>query len=238
MFGMALRRDAHDTAAAAEPCDDVEIPVLVKRQALRTTQPAIEHMDFAVLRDAIHAVVAGGGRPAHVEFAAGVKREMIRGDRGLQRGEHKNFTLRADLENCAAAVADKQIAFRIESYSGGDAHALDPLFAAAVGGDAINCSVMTAGNKQIAFCSQRKPGGIHQRSNEGLHSVAGVDFVEGGRHALATRSAERTINISPGVPPWIDYRMQVVGDLESEGHPEWLPFALRIHHLHRPALAV
>src|SRR5260370_38024335 len=38
MVGMALRRDAHDTAAAAERCDDVESPVLVKRQALRTTQ--------------------------------------------------------------------------------------------------------------------------------------------------------------------------------------------------------
>src|SRR5260370_7211019 len=116
MFGMALRRDAHDTAAAAERCDDVEIPVVVKRQALRTTQPAIEHMHFAVLRDAIHAVVAGGGRPAHVEFAAGVKREMIRGDRGLQPGEHKNFTLWADLENCAPPVPDKPIPFQLPSY--------------------------------------------------------------------------------------------------------------------------
>src|SRR6266481_9636426 len=93
MFGMALRRDAHDTAAAAERCDDVEIPVLVKRQALRPTQPAIEHMHFAVLRDAIDAVVAGGGRPAHVEFAAGVKREMIRGDRGFFFSSKRRHTI-------------------------------------------------------------------------------------------------------------------------------------------------
>ena len=110
-FGVALRRDADDAAAAAERGDDIEIFVLIEGEALRAAEAAIEDVDFAVLGDAIDAVVAGGGGAADVEFAAWMEREMIRGDGRLERGEDENFALGADLENGAAAVADEQISF-------------------------------------------------------------------------------------------------------------------------------
>src|ERR1700676_2432601 len=138
MFGVTLGRNAHDPAAPTERGDHIEIFVLVKRQALRPAQSAIKDMHLAVLRDAIDAVIARGGRAADVKFAAGVKRQVIRGDGRLQRGEHKNFALGTDLENRAAAISDKQISFWIKGQSGGDAHAFDPLLAAAVRRGAIN----------------------------------------------------------------------------------------------------
>src|SRR5260370_7105432 len=85
---------------------DVEIGVAIERQALRTPEPAIENMHVAASRDAIHAIIAGSSRPGDVQIAARMKRQVIRGERRLQRGEHKNLTAGADFENRSTAIAD------------------------------------------------------------------------------------------------------------------------------------
>src|SRR5580704_5121691 len=162
VLGVTLGRDAHDAAATAEGGDDVQIFVLIEREALRPAEAAIEDVHFAVLGDAIDTVVTGGGRPAHVQFTAWVEGEMISGDGRFESGEDEDFALRTDLENRAAAVSDKQVAFRIEGEAGGDAHAFDPLLAAAVGRDAIDGAVMASGNEQVTFCVEREACGVHQ----------------------------------------------------------------------------
>src|SRR5437899_4899045 len=175
MFGMTLGSDANDAAAAAKGGDDKEILVLVEGEALRAAEAAIEDMDFAILGDAIDAVIAGRGGAADVEFAAWVEGEVVGGDGWLESGEDENFALRADFENGAAAVADKEIAFCIEGEAGGNAHAFDPLFAAAVVRNSIDGAVVAAGNEEVAVRAEREAGGIDERCDEGFYVIAGVD---------------------------------------------------------------
>src|SRR5579859_816548 len=238
VLGVALGRDANDAAAATERGHDEEVSVLVEGEALRAAEAAIEDVDFAVLGDAIDAVVTGGGGAADVEFAAWMESEVIGGEGGLERGEDEDFALRADFENGAAAVADEQIASCIEGDAGGDPHAFDPLFAAAVGSDAIDGAVVAAGNEEVAACVERQAGGIYKRSDEGFHGVAGIDFVERDGNTLAARPAEGHVNVSLGIYRGIADRMQVVGDLESQGHGKRLAFALRTYNLDGAAVGV
>ena len=93
---------------------------------------------------------------------------MVSGDGRLERGEDKNLPVGADLENGAAAVADKEVALGIEGDSGGDAHAFHPKLRAAVGGDAMNGAVIAAGDVEHAGRVQSQPGGIHEFGDEGL----------------------------------------------------------------------
>src|SRR5208283_2188954 len=144
MFGMTLGRDAHDAAVPAEGSDHEEIAVLIEGETLRAAKAAIEDVYFAILIDAIDAVVTGGGGAADVEFAAGMEGEMVGGEGGFQRRKDKNLAVRADFENGAAAVADEKISLGVKGEAGGNAHALDPLLAAAVGSDAVNCAVVAA----------------------------------------------------------------------------------------------
>src|SRR6202021_2317060 len=101
-----LRRDANDAPASAVRSRNVQISLAVKRQPLRTSEPAKERADFAALRDAVDAVIAGSRRPGHIQIAVRMKREVICGERRLDSGKHKNFAACTDFENCPASVAD------------------------------------------------------------------------------------------------------------------------------------
>src|SRR5260370_31285987 len=138
---------------------DVEIGVAIERQALRTPEPAIENMHVAASRDAIHAIIAGSSRPGDVQIAARMKRQVIRGERRLQRGEHKNLTAGADFENRATAIADIKIFRVIEGDARGDAHAFNPLLGAAIRRDPVNGAVVAAGYREVALSSERQPRG-------------------------------------------------------------------------------
>src|SRR5260370_8220593 len=127
---------------------DVEVGVAVERQALRAPEPAIENMHVASWRDAVNAIVAGSGRAGDIQIAARMKCQVIRGERRLQRGEHKNFTAGADFENRAAAIADVKIFRVIEGDACGDAHAFNPLLGAALPPDAVNAALASAGDHE------------------------------------------------------------------------------------------
>src|SRR5260370_11701913 len=97
---------------------------------------------------------------------------------------------------------------------------------------------MAAGNEEIALCVERQACGIYERSDKRLHGVAGINLVERNRNPLAARAAESDINIPGGIHCWMADRMQVVGDLESDGDRERLAFALRVHDLDGVAVGV
>src|ERR1700736_1513979 len=101
---------------------------------------------------------------------------MIGGERRLQGGKNKNFAAGTDFKNCSAAIADVKIFLLVEGDSGGHAHALDPLLAAAVGSDAMDCAVVAAGNEQITGFVHGQAGGIDQRGDKGLDAVVGGYF--------------------------------------------------------------
>ena len=134
------------------------------------------------------------------------------------RCKHKNLAAGADLENCAAAVANVEIAVRVERDPCGDAHAFDPLLGAAFGCDAMNGAVIAAGDKKISRAIESEPAGIHQRSDERLHAVVRGDFIERNGNALAARAGERDVNVAFIVHRGIRDRMQVIRDLQSDMH--------------------
>src|SRR5216683_1723658 len=168
-IGLSLPRDPHDAATPSVRGRHIEISVAIQSQALRPPEATEENAHIAALRDFVDAVKTGGRRPGNVQIAAGMKRQVISGDGGLERGKNKDLAARADLENRAAAVANVQIAVVIERDAGGDAHAFDPLLGAAIGRDAMYRSVVAAGDEQIAHAIERQAAGIHQRSDKRLH---------------------------------------------------------------------
>src|SRR4029077_7260667 len=195
---------------------DVKIRVAIKRQALWTPQPTIKHGNIAALRDAVHAIVTRSSRPGDVEVAARMKRQMIRGERRLQRGKHKNLAARADFENRAAAIADVKIFRVIKRNPGGDAHALNPLLGATLWSNAMDRAVVAAGNEKIAGAVDRQARWIDQRSDERLDAVVRRDFVKRNRNALSPRPAEGHINISVGIDCRIRLRMKIVRNLNVD----------------------
>src|SRR5271156_6485448 len=144
MLCVALGSDANDAAVASKRCGDIKIRVLIKCHALGSAQAAVKHMYFATLGDAVNAVIARGRWPGDVQLSAGMKRQVIGCHRRFQGGEHEDFALRADFENCSAAIAYEQISGTVEGQSSGDAHALDPFLRLAILGHAMNRSIMTA----------------------------------------------------------------------------------------------
>ena len=55
------------------------------------------------------AVEARRGGAGHIKVPVGPERQMVRGQRGFQRGKHEDLPARADFENRAAAVAHVEI---------------------------------------------------------------------------------------------------------------------------------
>ena len=106
----ALRRDANDAATPAvakrlhRDFRRDRTPALaagrVRERTSLTSPPCVMRYTRSI---------AGSGRAGHVQVAARMKRQVIRRDRRLHRGEHKNFAARADFENRSAAVADVKI---------------------------------------------------------------------------------------------------------------------------------
>jgi hypothetical protein len=193
---------------------------------LRAAQSAVEDVNFAALRNAIDAIVAGSRRSGNVQVATGMKHQMISGDGWFQGGKNENFALRADFENGAAAITDKQIPDTIERDAGGHAHAFNPLLRAAVGRDAMNSAVVAAGDEEVTVGSEGQAGRIDQRSDVGLHAVIRANLVKRNGNALAPRAAERDVNVAAGIDHWIRDRMKIVGDLKCHANGKgWLSFS-------------
>src|SRR5713101_2898265 len=161
-FGLRLRSDADDSALATKRAGDVEISLAIESQALRTAEAAEKCAEVAGGRNFVNAIETGSGWAGDVEISRGAEGKMIGGEGRFERGENENFTVGADFENCAAAIADVEIARIVERESGGDAHAFDPLHGMAVGGNAVDRAILAAGNEKIPIAIEGDAGGIHQ----------------------------------------------------------------------------
>jgi len=65
------RVDADHAFAAGDGGGHVQAALIVEGQALRTARPPIEDFHFAVARNAVNGIEAGGGGAGHVEIAVG-----------------------------------------------------------------------------------------------------------------------------------------------------------------------
>ena len=215
-----VRSEANDAAPAAERCRDVKIAEAIEGEALRASEAAEENADFAAGSDFVDAVEARCGGAGDVQIARGTEREMVRGERRLERGEDENFAVGANFENRAAAIAHVEAAGFVEREAGGDAHAFDPLHGAAVGRNAVNRAVVAAGNEKVAVMVNCEAGGIHQLGDERLHRVIRSDFVERDGNFLAALAAEGDVDVSFGVDGGAGDWMEIVGDLHAQRHRE------------------
>ncbi len=121
-----------------------------------------------------------------------------------------------DLENRAAAVADKKIADGIERDSGCGAHAFDPKLRAAVGRDPMDRAVIAAGDVEIPFAIERQARGIHQFGDERLYCIVRRDFVERDGNFLSALAAVGDVDVAFDVHGGIRDRVKIVGDLHAE----------------------
>src|SRR5580704_7461904 len=141
---------------------------------------------------------------------------MVCRERGFESRKYENFTVRADLENRSAAIADIEASRTIERDPRGRAHALDPLHRTAVGRNAMHGTVVAAGDEKVSAAVKYEAGRIHQLGDEWLHRVVRVNFVERNRNLLPALAAECDVDVSLGVDRGVAHRMEVVGDLHTE----------------------
>jgi hypothetical protein len=132
---------------------------------------------------------------------------VIGGDAGLKRGKDKSRALGVYLEYGAAAIADIEIAGRIEGNAGGDAESAGVQRGGAVGGEAVNSAVMAAGGEQRSLAIKREAAGIGQRAAPGGDGVIRVNAVDANRGFLAARAAERRPDVALGIERRITDRM-------------------------------
>ncbi len=234
---LRVRSEPDDAAAAAERCRDIKVAEAIEGEALRASEAAEENADFAAGSDFVNAVETRRRRAGDVQIAGGTEREMICGERGLERCEDENFAVGADFENRAAAIAHVEAASFVECEAGGDAHAFDPLHGATVGGNAVNCAVVAAGNEKVAVVVDCEAGGIHQLGDERLHGVIRGDFVERDGNFLAALAAEGDVDVSFGVDGGAGDWVEVVGDLHAERHWERSAFDAAHFHAHCAAFS-
>ena len=103
---------------------EVDAAVFGECEALGAAKSAIPGLSLAVGVDGPDGVVGVERGRGDKERAFGVDSEMVESDRGLKSRVDEDLALGIDLEDGAAAVAHKEVAFGVEGGSGGDPHAL------------------------------------------------------------------------------------------------------------------
>ncbi len=154
--------------------------------------------------------------PVTKNSPVGLNARVIGGDGRLERGEDENLAVRADLENRAAAISDEKIADGVERDARSDAHAFHPELRTAVGRDAMDGSIVAAGNVQVALAVQSQAGGIHEFGDERFYCVIRRDFIERDRHFLPAMAAVGDVNVAFDVHRGIGHGMKIVGNLHAE----------------------
>src|SRR5882762_4023116 len=121
--GLALGSDLYNAAFPGERGGDINIPLNVECQALRTAQTAVEHRHGSVGVDLVDAVEARSAGAGDEHIATRAEGDVVGGDAWLQRRKNKNLPVASNLENGSAAVADVEILRCIEGYPGCYPHA-------------------------------------------------------------------------------------------------------------------
>src|SRR5690349_21193638 len=121
----------------------------------------------------MHAIEAGGGGSGYVKIFVGPERQMVGRYRRFERGEHVNLPLAADLEDGAAAIADVEIAVRIEDDASGHAHAFHINCAVARRRHAVDVPLLAAGNVEHVVVVDGHSAGVHQITDKGRALAGG-----------------------------------------------------------------
>src|SRR5207237_7196778 len=105
-FGLFGSAETKNPAAAAIRCNGVQVAIDIECQTLRPSKSGKEPVDLTARRYAIDGVKAGSRRSTDVEIMVESKSEVVCGDAGFERGEHKDFFTGTYFENAAATIAD------------------------------------------------------------------------------------------------------------------------------------
>jgi len=199
---------------------------------LRTAQATEKCTGFAFLVDSKHAIIAGCRRPRDKEFSCWAEREMIRRYGRFEFGKDENLAVRTNLKNCAAAIADEKITDRIERNSSRRSHAFDPKLRAAIGRDAMDGSVVAAGDVEKSFAVKREARGIHKLGDEGFYFIVGGDLVERYGHLLSAVAAIGDLDVSFNIHRRIRHGVKIVGNLHADVHRERFACGARSFNAH------
>src|SRR5208282_2415263 len=115
--------DADQSVAAMEAGGEVDVALAGDGQALRAAEAAEPGAGVAVGLNGPDGFIGGERRSGDKDRAGGVDGEVIGGGAGLERGMNEDLALGVDLEDGAAAIADKEIALGVKGRAGGHAHA-------------------------------------------------------------------------------------------------------------------
>src|SRR5215831_4251847 len=102
----ARGRKAHDATLPGQRRRHIKVPLGIEGDTLRSAETTIKRGNFSGWADAVDLVETRGRRTADVEAVIGPKSQVVSGDTGLQRGEHKNLALPIDLKDRTTSVAD------------------------------------------------------------------------------------------------------------------------------------
>ncbi len=156
----------------------------------------------------VHGIETRGRGPGHEQVAVRTEGQVIGRDAGLDRGEDKNLTVFADLENRAAAIAYIKILGGIEGDPRRNSHALGVGGHGSVRRDPVHRAVEARGYVHLPGAVEGDGRGIGHLRKKRLHVVIGVNFVDGHGYLLPARSREGDENIALGIERRIGYRMQ------------------------------
>src|SRR5665213_2550165 len=215
-IGAPIRGNLHDAAASLVGRGYIEVSLAIECQALRAAKAAKKRADFALLIDAQDAVKTRCRRSGDKQFACGAERQVIGRDGRLDHGENKNLAVGINFKNCAAAVAYKKVSNRVEGDACRDAHTFHPQLRAAIRRDAMNRSIVAAGNIQIPVAVEREACGIHKFRDERFYFVVGRNFVKRNGDLLPSMAAISHINIALRVHRGIGDGVKIVGNLHAK----------------------
>ncbi len=142
---------------------------------------------------------------------------MIGRDGRLERREHVNLPLPADLENGAAAVADVQIVFADRTRFRWRRPCLPRTPRRIARGDTwYTMPSWRLETYSTPSGSNASPVAFIRSCDQRLGMIAGIDLVNRHRRLLPGRSAERGVDVPVAVDRRIGHRVQPVGDLDAD----------------------
>src|SRR3569833_991310 len=102
---------------------DIDVAVRGECESLGAAESAIPRASFTMGIDGPDRVIRRERGAGDKKRTYGVDCEVVGGDAGLKRGVNEDLAVAVDFEDGSTAIADEEIALRIEDSASGDAHA-------------------------------------------------------------------------------------------------------------------
>src|SRR6266568_2410464 len=135
---------------------------------------------------------------------------MIGGYAGFEGGKDKNLAVGCDFEDCAAAVADVEIAECVKGETSGHAHALRISSEFARSRKTIHSAVMAGGNVEVPRGIEGESRGVHDVSRQGMQGRFIVDTEQGIGHGLPAAAGKGYKDVPGVVNGGVGDRVQVL----------------------------